>query len=264
MQTKLDKKYRLALDILEKFCKKHRTEKNNNIFSAYTSICNSGIFNNRTTAEILLSIHDETYDYAINEIKKYPKQGVLLNIFSGSGRLIYELKRNNLLENIDTIYNIDNSIEMIEFEKHIFNDHHIKYICKDILSMKGSKIKYNLAICHCGIRYIKHEDYANFINILLELKENNKSKCIISEVDYRFIEEIEEILYKKDIAFKNNKKTIRMHRNTTFYLSMLCYNINNDFKNTIDELSYSLNIKQYEILKEISGYKSAEINILTF
>lgn len=263
MEREVDILRQQASMLLKEFCAFHKRNKQNNVFTAYDFLCKNGIFNDTAISELLLSINDESYAY-LNNLNDIPEQSVLLNLFSGSGRLIRELNEKNMLRKFRIVYNLDCSAQMLEFEKRHFDMGTMKFICKDILHVKPSDFTYDIAVFHCGLRYINTSRYTKLVDILLNLKRSDKSSCIVTEIDERFIEELSTVLQQVGITFKWEKQKVTVQRNTALYLSYIYYETNQKFQTTIDEIVWREKRSVQDILKEISGYKNTNMNILSF
>lgn len=234
-----------------------------NVFAAYIFLCQNGIFDNATVSELLLSIRDESYAY-LDTLDDIPEQSVLLNLFSGSGRLMRELIEKNMLKKFRIVYNLDSSSQMLEFEKRHFNMDNIEFICTDILCVESSNFNYDIAVFHCGLRYINIKNYTKLVDILLKLRSSNNSRCIVTEIDERFIKEITAVLQQVGIAFKWERRKVTVQRNTALYLSYIYYEMNQKYRTIIDEIVWREKKSVHDILKEISGYKNVNMNILFF
>ena len=161
--------YQEASNLLDLYCASHRSEKKENLYMSYRPISASNIFESKETSEILFSIQDEAYSYLRKVISTHNTQNTLLNIFSGSGRLIQELKQQKFLSYFREIYNLDKSKAMIAFEKTKFCGEQFHFLCEDILNLTQSDIRYDIAVCNCGIRYINPDDYGRLIDVLMSL-----------------------------------------------------------------------------------------------
>lgn len=259
----LENNQKYAVSLLNEFCSTHHKDKKNNIFTAYLFLCQAGIFDDFVIAEILHSIKDESYVY-LDKFDNIPEQSVLLNLFSGSGRLITEFIQRGILERFSIIYNLDRSSKMIEFAKKRFEIANMKFICKDIFAIGTTDITYDLAICHCGLRYLDTKCYLKLIDILLELRRSCNSYCVFSEVNESFIIEFSNALKQKNIKFQWEKEKVKIQRNTTLYLSYIYYRTDSRFREVINEISLQKSKSKQDVLKEIAGYKITEMNILFF
>jgi len=242
----------------------HRCNKKKNIYTVYTSLCHAGIFDNYTIAELLLSIDDESYSYVFDEVNALPSQGVLLNIFSGSGRLIKEIANQGMLNYFSCVYNVDSSQQMIKFEKEHFKIDGMQFLCEDILNISPRTIAYNLAVCHCGIRYVEPFYYSKLVDILLESKKDRSSRCILTEIDEKFVELFMDALRRKCVKFQSKKTFVRVQRNTTLYLAYIYYKTDFYFQDIINNISFMYNKDVKAILQEIAGYKSINMSIILF
>ena len=258
----------IAKSLLTKFCATHRANKGSNIFSAYTKLFKSGTFNSTKIAELLFTIEDDTYSYLvdrdINIFYENMNYDTLLNIFSGSGRLVKQLAFYGISRKFKMICNIDSSREMIAFEKKILHEDNIKFICRNFWDIEPRIYKYSIAICHCGIRYIDVCKYNEFLKKLLIMKENDFSKCIVTEVSMEIIGELIRILELAKIEFTHIQKTYNMQRNTTLYLSLKYYDNNNTFRELINDISIKSKKNTGDVLKEISGFKISDMHIIIF
>lgn len=264
MKSCLGANWNLATSLLDNFCKTHRSNKEKNIYTAYTSFCHAGIFDNYAIAELLLSIDDESYTYIFDEFNELPSQGVLLNLFSGSGRLIKEIANQGILNCFSCVYNVDSSQQMIEFEKEHFKIDGMQFLCEDILNISPRTIAYNLAVCHCGIRYVEPIYYSKLADILLKSKKDRTSRCILTEIDEKFVKLFMDVLIQKCIKFQSKKTFVRVQRNTTLYLAYIYYKTNLYFQDIVNNISFIHNKDVKAILQEISGYKMVNMNIILF
>lgn len=259
----LEAKQSSAITLLEEFCSVHRNAKIDDIRTAYLPICHAGVFDNSAVAELLLSIQDESYVY-IDELDNIAEQSVLLNLFSGSGRLIRELLDRDLLRYFDTVYNVDRSLPMIEFSKMNFQIECLKFICGDILTVEMGNAAYDLAICHCGLRYVESDYYLELATILRNLKRSCSSCCIVTEIDESFISLFAHALKQSGTVFQWRKRRVKVQRNTTLYLSHIYYETDLQFKTIINELSLMQEASVQDILRDTAGYKIVDMNMLLF
>jgi len=234
---------------------------NSNIHSYLMS---NGIFENDFLPKALLNISDESYRYYIDYIITHNTIGVLLNVFSGSGRLIKELKAFDLLSSFSIINNIDISKNMISFEKKSFCDKNLNFYCNDILNFENNTITFDIAICHCGIRYITKEKLSKLIHVLLSQKRSNSSRCLVTESNLTAVK-----LFYKDLNSITSSYTIEkhiapVHRNTRLYASIMLYKNSEEFKSIIDSLSSLYFSNSYSVLADISGYKTVEFFTFIF
>ena len=263
MESESDILQQHASILLKEFCALHKKNKQNNVFTSYAFLCKNGIFHDTAISKLLLSIKDESYSY-LDTLDDIPEQSVLLNLFSGSGRLMRELIEKNILRKFRIVYNLDSSAQMLEFEKRHFDMENMKFICTDILHVKPNDFSYDIAIFHCGLRYINTNSYTKLVDVLLKLKRSNKSRCIVTEIDERFIEELSTVLQQVGIKFKWERRKVTVQRNTALYLSHIYYETNQKFQTTIDEIARKEKKLVQDILKETSGYKNTNMNILFF
>lgn len=252
-----------AITLLDEFCSAHRNAKIADICTAYLPICHAGVFDNSAVAELLLSVQDESYAY-IDELDNIAEGSVLLNLFSGSGRLIRELLDRGLLRHFDAVYNVDRSLSMIEFSKKNFQVECLKFICGDILTVEMGNAAYDLAVCHCGLRYVKPDCYLELATILRNLKRSCSSCCIVTEIDESFISSFAHVLKQSGTVFQWKKRRVEVQRNTTLYLSHMYYETDLQFKTIINELSLMQEVSVQDILRDTAGYKIADMNMLLF
>lgn len=250
-----NKYFKLAFKILDDYYKKVRNR------YVYHEIIASTTFHSFDIANALYSISDESYKYVIDNIK-LSNYHTLINIFSGSGRLIRDLDDLHLVDSFNAIYNVDSSIEMINFEKTKLGDiDKIRYICTDFLNMDICPSDKNLIICHCGIRYLEKKQLYLFIQRIKRLLSGD-SVCYITETTKSIIDLLINGIIKLNLVYELQEENIIMHRNTKMYVAFWLYNSNEYFQSIINEISYRYNKIYYEILKEVAGYKTAKLFIL--
>lgn len=162
-----------------------------------------------------------------------------------------------MIDCFQNIYNIDNSINMINFEKRIFSKYHnVNYICEDFLVQKAL-IDYNsLLICHSGLRYVEN-NLVKLISKLLAFCSYNND-CIISETSVNLIDLFITELNRQKIHYSCYEKDVTVHRNTRLYYAYLLLNSDLRFKNDILDLSKSFGIDISDIIIDISGFKSVK------
>lgn len=234
----------------------------NTNLETYIERQNKGIFAEITLAEILSEIKDESYDYVIEYILTCEDGLELLNVFSGSGRLLQELKARKILGRFSKIHCVDSSPAMIDFEKSRYKKDNIFFYCRDVLKWHDD-IQYDVAICHCGLRYIPLEDYDCFVETMQKLKRNNRSRCLLSETKYSIIEKMIDVLNKKNIPFSLRNKSIYVQRNSVLYDLFSLYKDNVNFKSVINTLMVNQQKRCSTILIELAGYKKTDMFILT-
>lgn len=222
----------------------------------YSFFEQTSTFSNESVAKTLLSIKDQSYDYVFEYLKNH-KYSNLYNAFSGSGRLIRELNSNGMIECFQNIYNIDNSINMINFEKKIFSNYHnVNCICENFLSQKAF-IDYNsLLICHSGLRYVEN-NFVELVNKLLTFSSYNND-CIISETSISIINLFITELGRQKAHYSCYEKEVTVHRNTRLYYAFLLFNDDFHFKKDILYLSKTYNIGIPDIMIDISGFKKVK------
>lgn len=259
-EEKITQQYYTAHQLLLNYCKKIKDDN----LMYYQNICNLGIFCDDRIPVALLNTNDQSYQYYIDILKKHPKAKVLFNVFSGSGKFIHELEKNKLINHYSHIYNLDQSPVMINFEKKMFSNERLIYICENILNFDSKDINYDIAVCHCGIRYIHYKNYEKLIDVMWNAKKGINSKCVISESNEKLITSFIKILRKKNIFYTINKKKINVHKNTTFYISLLYFDTDNQFRSIIDHISKVEHTDYITILEKISGYKKCFMYFVEF
>ena len=222
----------------------------------YSYFEHTSTFSNETVAQTLLSIKDQSYDYVFEYLKNH-KYSNLYNAFSGSGRLITELNSNGMIDCFQNIYNIDSSVNMINFEKKIFSNYHnVNCICENFLSQKIF-IDYNsLLICHSGLRYVEN-NLIELISKLLSFSSYNND-CIISETSTSIINSFITELKRQNVQYSCYEKEVTVHRNTRIYYAYLLLNSDLSFKKNVLDLSKSFDIDISKIIIDISGFKSVK------
>ncbi|MBQ7594463.1 MAG: class I SAM-dependent methyltransferase [Synergistaceae bacterium] len=217
---------------------------------------------------MLFTIEDDTYNYLfdrdINIFCEDMKYDTLLNIFSGSGRLVKQLAHLGISRKFKTIYNIDSSREMIEFEKKFLHEDNTKFVCQNFFDIETSVYQYNAAVCHCGLRYVDKYEYDKFLKKLLVMKRDNFAKSIITEINDEIIGEIIRILDIEKIKFTHIRRLYHMQRNTTLYLSLKYYEDDKTFRELVSNISTQSKKHTGDILKEISGFKTSDMHIIIF
>lgn len=247
--------FKMAVKLLDNY---YNLIKNNDI---YSNILASGIFNDEDVSQALYSVNDESYKYIVKEMSSM-EGFTLINLFSGSGRFIKELSNLHLAEIFDSIYNIDSSIYMINFEKKQFQGNNsIKYICEDVLNVHFWDYKKKCIVCHCGVRYLKKQQLSAFVNKIKELLIKN-SICYISETKLNLIDELINELGKYNLHCELEEKNIIVHRNTKLYVCFWLYRGDLVFKKHIDQIATQYREPYFKILTEVSGYKKCKLFVL--
>lgn len=219
----------------------------------YSYFEKTSTFSDEFVAQSLLSIEDQSYDYIFEYLNNRDYLN-LYNTFSGSGRLIKEIEKKSMIEHFNKIYNIDNSMNMINFEKKFFSKYkNINYICEDFIKQKPFVDYNSLMVCHSGLRYVE-DQFAKLINKLSVFCSYNND-CIISETSKRIIDLFTNELDDKDIKYSYIEKNVIVHRNTKLYFAYLLLSSDLYFKRNIFDLSKSFGIDISDMIIAVSGYK---------
>lgn len=253
-----------AQKMLDNAKRAHKDAKQNNVFSAYNTLCRQGVFDNQHIAEVLFSIQDDSYAYIEEFIQGNCDNKVLLNVFSGSGRLFRILNEQSKLDEFESVYSVDSSPSMIEFQKTISDFKRVSYVCQDVLHVGNGMLLYDIAICHCGVRYLDPADYASFLTIMESCKRGRESICVLTEVDERIVFRIVSILNQMGLAHKHKAMNMRLQRNTSLYMAINMYRVDKGFHELINEIAAYQNLNLEQVLIHVSGYKEVAMHILSF
>lgn len=228
----------------------------------YSFFMNEKTFKDRSVAKALLSIEDQSYDYLFDFLNK-EKYRYLYNTFSGSGRLINELVKKKTIDEFECIYNIDCSIEMINFERSFFSKYvNVDYICEDFVKGNIAFEENSIVICHCGLRYAIYR-LQSLVNSIEKIVSKNV-KCLVSETNKQVIEEFISEINVKQIPYNFIEKIVKVQRNTKLYVAYILYDHDIQFRNDILKLSELLNLDISAIMIDVAGYKETKQYIIEF
>ena len=267
MDSVLSSKRKQASEMLKNYCVEHCERKQSHVFSAYTDVLELNIFQCEAVAAMLYSISDESYSYFTNGLFSIPDHCRLLNLFSGSGRLIKEIYNHGLSQKFISIQSVDKSKIMINFQKRNFDGllyAPVSFITSDVFDLSPDDVKNNIAVCHCGLRYINPRKYSKLLDIMLSSKINSESLSIISEFSNDFINLFRESLIKKAVSHKVDELLVTVQKNTTLYYAYIYYCSEKTFRLLVRDLALMEGLSEYEILKELAGYKKVKITTLIF
>lgn len=254
-----EKKF-MARVLLEKYYTDIKEELGDKLFEW---LCNKSVFDDYRIAELLFHVSDESYNYFMDFTERIENGGYLLHLFSGSGRLINDLITNDLINKYSKVTNVDFSRVMIDFEKIKLKRTSAKYICQDVLNLNYDSINYDIAVCHCGLRYLQTKDYPILIDGLKKSKKTIDSKCLVVETKKTFVDCFCNDLGSYGCEYSLKTRDVFVQRNTLFYLAVILYQENNEFREIVSSLM-GRESNLYEMLIDLAGFKRTKLFIIKF
>lgn len=240
--------------------RKHRENKEKDPYGEASLLMESKIFENSTLANVLgKDIHDESHSLIVEEvlssIDHTNSKRHLLHLFSGSGRLLWDLaKLRSPLHTHFKIFNVDLSKQMLCHIRENFQ------MVKDIFNIQAnvSHIPFldnsvDIIICHGSLRYIPPTKHSDVLAEILRVA-NAHCKIVISEGIYRIIEDIVRTLQQIGLSPTVKEKFVRRFRCSTFYILYRHYHQDALFQSHIDSLASINSTTCLRILTEMAGY----------